>query len=186
MSSARNPIVDYLPLAAFLVGYWTGGLKLATILIMVVTAGVVLWVWRRTGKVAVIHLVTAAIVGVMGGLTLLLHDDTFIKMKPTLVYAIFAAILGYGIVTRRPLLKAVLASTLPLDDEGWHRLARRFFVFFLIMAAANEVVRRVVSTDLWVLWKVPGSLGLTFLFTLSQIPLIRHHMLPETKNDASV
>jgi intracellular septation protein len=73
----------------------------------------------------------------------------------------------------------VVGDALPLDDIGWRRLSLRFTVFFLAMAAANEVVRRVLSTELWVLWKVPGSIVLTFLFIVAQMGLIKRHRLPE-------
>jgi intracellular septation protein len=117
---------------------------------------------------------------VFGGLTLWLNDETFIMMKPTIVYGLFAAVLGGGLALDRPTVKAVLGEALHLDDDGWRVLSLRFCLFFLGMALLNEVVRRVASMDTWVLWKVPGSMALTFVFMLLQMPLIRRHMPDET------
>ena len=121
-------------------------------------------------------LVTAAIVGVFGGLTLWLQDETFIKMKPTIVQLIFAAVLLGGLAFKRPLLKPLLGAAWPLDDDGWHKLSLRFALFFLAMAALNEVVWRTQSTDFWVTFKVFGILALTFVFVASQIYFMRAHM----------
>ena len=119
-------------------------------------------------------------VGVFGGLTLWLNDETFIMMKPTIVYGLFAAVLGGGLALNRPTVKALLGEALHLDDDGWRALSLRFCLFFLGMAILNEVVRRVASMDTWVLWKVPGSMAATFIFMLFQLPLIRRHMPDET------
>jgi intracellular septation protein len=136
-----------------------------------------------TRKVALMPLVTAIIVGIFGGLTLWLNDDTFIKMKPTIIYGLFAIVLGGGAVLGKPVLKAVLGEAFSLTDAGWRRLSLRFVLFFVAMAVANEIIRRVASVDIWVLWKVPGSIILTFVFMLSQMPFIQRHRLPE--GDAS-
>ena len=176
-----KPAVDFGPLAVFLLAYETRGLLAATAALMLATAVALLLSWIYTRKLPVVPVVTAVIVGIFGGLTLWLHDDTFIKLKPTIIYGLFAAALLGGLVSGRPLLKSVMGEALPLDDLGWRRLSLRFALFFVVMALANEVVRRVVTTDLWVLWKVPGSIVLTFLFMLAQTPLIQRHKLPEEK-----
>jgi intracellular septation protein len=128
-----------------------------------------------------VPLVTAVIVGVFGGLTLWLNDDSFIKMKPTIIYCLFAAALGGGLLRGKTLLKSVIGDSLPLDDIGWRRLSVRFMVFFLVMAGANEVLRRLLTTEMWVYWKFPGSVVLTFLFILAQSGLIRRHRLPDAE-----
>lgn len=180
-----KPTVDYGPLVIFLVAFETGGLMAATAALMASTAVALILSWLVARRVALVPLVTAVIVGVFGGLTLWLNDETFIKLKPTIIYGLFAAVLAGGLVARRPLLKALMGETIPMDDVGWRRLSLRFIVFFLAMAVANEVVRHVATTQVWVLWKVPGSIVLTFAFILSQMGLIRRHRLPDEASTQS-
>ncbi len=184
-SSVLKSLVDYGPLAAFLIAYETGGMLAATAALMAATVVAMALSLIFTRKVPMVALVTAVVVGVFGGLTLWFKDDTFIKLKPTIVYSLFAAILAGGLATGQPLLKRFVGDALPLDDLGWRRLTLRFVVFFLGMASINEVARRVLSTDLWVLWKVPGSIGLTFIFMLAQMGLIRRHRLAEETGEPS-
>ena len=118
---------------------------------------------------------------VLGGLTIWLHDETFIKMKPTVYYALVGALLGFGLLTGRPLLKAVLGSTYPgLDECGWRKLTRNWAVFFGFMAVLNEIVWRNSSTQFWIGFKIWGALPLTFLFAAANIPmLLRHGLMRE-------
>jgi len=174
-----KPATDYGPLAVFLLAYELKGLMAATAALMVTTVLALAAGFILTRKLALVPLVTAVIVGVFGGLTLWLNDDSFIKMKPTIIYVLFAGTVGGGLVLRRPVLKAVIGSALPMDEAGWRSLSLRFVLFFAAMAAANETARHLLTTDQWVLWKVPGSLILTFLFMLAQAPLIHRHRLPE-------
>ncbi|BAE50074.1 septation protein A [Paramagnetospirillum magneticum] len=174
-----KPTVDFGPLAVFLGLYWLKGLLPATAALMAATGIALALSFAFTRKVALMPLVTALVVGVFGGLTLWLNDETFIMMKPSIVYGLFALVLGGGLALKRPTIKAILGEAMHLDDDGWRRLSLRFCLFFLAMALANEVVRRVASMDLWVLWKVPGSMVLTFIFMLFQMPLIRRHMPPD-------
>lgn len=173
-----KPVVDYAPLLVFLGGYAKFGLMTATAALLATTAAVLVLAYVMTRRIAVVPLVTAVIAGVFGGLTLWLNDETFIKMKPTIVYALFALVLAGGLMAGRPLLKTVLGEAFAMDDLGWRRLSLRFALFFLVMALANEVARHVLSTDMWVLWKVPGSLIVTFAFMLFQAPFVRRHRLP--------
>ena len=115
-------------------------------------------------------LVGAAIVVVMGGATLYLEDERFIKLKPTLLYGLFALVLLGGQLAGRPLLKPLFGSALALSDAGWRALSWRWVAFFTAMAALNEVLRRVLTTDQWVTFKVFGALGLTFAFPLRAGP----------------
>lgn len=174
-----KPTVDFGPLAVFLLLYWSKGLLPATAALMAATAVALVLSYALTRKVALMPLVTALVVGVFGGLTLWLNDETFIMMKPTIVYGLFAAVLGGGVILDRPTVKAVLGEAIKLDDSGWKSLSVRFCLFFIAMALANEVVRRVASMDVWVLWKVPGSMVLTFVFMLFQMPMIRRHMIED-------
>ncbi|MBC7950235.1 MAG: septation protein A [Rhodospirillaceae bacterium] len=175
-----KPGVDFGPLAVFLLAYVSKGLVAATAALMAATLVALVLSYAYTRKVALMPLVTAIIVGVFGGLTLWLQDDTYIKMKPTIIYGLFAAFVGGGLVLDKPVLKAVLGEAFALDSTGWRRLSLRFMLFFIAMALGNEVVRRVASVDIWVLWKVPGSIVLTLVFMLSQMPLINRHRLPES------
>jgi intracellular septation protein len=126
---------------------------------------------------------SGVMVVVMGGLTIWLHDETFIKMKPTLYYTLVAAILGFGLATGKPLLKAVLGSTYPgLDDIGWAKVTRNWALFFAAMAVLNESVWRNSTTEFWIGFKIWGALPLTFLFALVNLPMLMRHGL--TREDA--
>lgn len=171
-----RPLVDYGPLAAFFAVYWLADLLAATVAIMAATAVALALAFIFERRVPPMPLVTAAIVGVFGGLTLWLNDETFIKMKPTIVQLIFAAVLLGGLAFRKPLLKPLLGNAWPLDEAGWHKLTLRFALFFIAMAALNEAVWRTQSTDFWVTFKVFGILGLTFVFVASQVFFMRAHM----------
>ena len=124
---------------------------------------------------------SGVMVVVMGGLTIWLHNESFIKLKPTIYYALVAALLGFGLATDRPLLQRVLGSTYPgLSEEGWRKLTRNWALFFAFMAALNEAVWRNSSTDFWVGFKLWGALPLTFLFAAANIPmLLRHGLMKE-------
>lgn len=174
-----KPTVDFGPLAVFLAAFWLKGLLPATAALMVATAVVLALSFAFTRKVALMPLVTAVIVGVFGGLTLWLNDDTFIKMKPTIIYGLFAAVIGGGLALGKPAAKVILGEAFQLDELGWRRLSLRFCLFFIAMALINEVVRRVATVEIWVLWKVPGSIALTVLFMLAQMPLIQRHRLDQ-------
>ena len=174
-----RPAVDYGPLVAFFAVYLVAGLLPATAALMAATAvglALSLWVTRR---VPVMPLVTAGVVVVFGGLTLWLNDDTFIKMKPTIVQLLFACVLLGGLLFNRMLLKPLFHTVWSIDDEGWRRLTLRFGLFFVAMAVLNEIVWRTQSTDVWVSFKVFGILVLTFAFAMAQVPLLNRHRLPE-------
>jgi intracellular septation protein len=174
-----KPLVDYAPLLVFLVAFEVKGLIVATAALMASTLAALALSLLVARRVPLIPLITALVVGVFGGLTLWFNDETFIKIKPTIIYGLFAAILGGGLLCGKPLLKAVIGEAMALDESGWRRLTLRFALFFLGMAAANEVLRRALTTELWVLWKVPGSIALTFFFIFSQMGLIKRHRLPD-------
>jgi intracellular septation protein len=180
-----KPAVDYGPLMVFLAFYFATDLFAATAALIAVTVlALVLafWIERR---VAWMPLVTATVVGIFGGLTLWSGDEIFIKMKPTIAQLLFAAVLLGSLAIGRPVLKPLLGAAWPMDDLGVRRLSQRFAAFFLVMAALNEAVWRTQSTDVWVLFKVFGLLGLTLLFSVSQVPLMTRHRLPEAADDSS-
>jgi intracellular septation protein len=151
----------------------TGAFMLATVIALSVS----LAIFRR---VPVMPLVSGVIVVVFGGLTLYLQDDLFIKLKPTIVNTLFATVLLGGLVVfRKPLLGLVFAHVIQLDDEGWRKLSLRWGLFFVFLAILNEVVWRSFSTDFWVAFKVFGTMPITVLFALTQLPLLQRHAVPE-------
>ena len=175
-SSARRwlkPAVDYGPLAVFFVAYVGLGLMAATAALIGASLVALLAAWVAERRVPVIPLATTAIIAIFGGLTLWLRDETFIKMKPTIVQALFALALLGSLAFRRPLLKPLLGPVMPpLSDAAWRQFTLRYALFFVAMTALNELVWRTQSTDVWVAFKVFGLSGLTFLFILSQIPFV--------------
>jgi intracellular septation protein len=124
-------------------------------------------------------LVSGIVVFVFGALTLYLQDDEFIKMKPTIVNTLFGVILLGGLAFGKSLLGYVFDSAFHLDAAGWKKLTLRWGLFFLFLAILNEVVWRNFSTDFWVAFKVWGTMPITVLFTISQMPLIMRHSLDE-------
>lgn len=134
--------------------------------------------WGLTRTLPMMPLVTGVVVLVFGALTLWLQDETFIKMKPTIVNIMFGSLLLGGlIVFRTSLLKYVFDSAFNIDAEGWNKLTLRWGIYFLAMAVVNEVVWRNFSTDFWVAFKVWGFTPLAIIFTLSQMPMIMRHSL---------
>jgi intracellular septation protein len=130
-------------------------------------------------RIPMMPLITAVIVGVFGGLTLWLQDETFIKMKPTIVQALFAIILFTGLLFKKPLLRPLMSAAWPMDDAGWHKLTLRFAWFFVSMALLNEIIWRTQSTDFWISFKVFGLIILTLVFAASQAGLMQRHALPK-------
>ncbi|KZM51094.1 septation protein A [Labrenzia sp. OB1] len=137
-----------------------------------------------TRRLPIMPLVSGVVVLVFGALTLWLHDDLFIKLKPTIVNCLFGSILLGGLLFGKALLGYVFDSAFQLTDEGWRKLTFRWGIFFFVLAAINEIVWRSFSTDFWVSFKVFGILPITLLFTLTQLPLIQKYALPEKSGDA--
>ena len=133
-------------------------------------------------RLPIMPMVSAVVVLVFGGLTLFLHDDTFIKLKPTIVNALFGAALLGGLYWNKPLLAVVLDSMFELTDEGWRKLTLRWAIFFFVLAALNEIVWRTQTTDMWVSFKVFGIMPLTVVFALAQTPLMSRY---EVKRDVA-
>jgi intracellular septation protein len=134
-----------------------------------------------TRHIAVMPLVTAAIVLVFGGLTLFLHDDLFIKLKPTIIYVLFGGTLLGGLALGKPLLETLFDSVFHLTEEGWRKLTWRWVLFFFALAVLNEIVWRTQTTDFWVSFKLFGVVPLTFLFGALQYPLLVKYNTDEKK-----
>ena len=156
-----------------------GPLFVATALFMIATAVALVVSRILTGTLPIMPLVSGVIVLVFGALTLYLHDETFIKMKPTIVNTLFGAALLGGLAFGKSLLGYVFDSAFHLDAEGWRTLTFRWGLFFLVLAVLNEVVWRNFSTDAWVTFKVWAIMPITLVFTFSQMPLIMRHTVEQ-------
>jgi intracellular septation protein len=180
---AMPPLVKILveagPLVAFFIANARAGIFWGTGTYMVAAAIALTVAWIMTRRIAIVPVVTLVFVLAFGALTLALHDDTFIKMKVTLINTLFGAILAGGLMFGRSLLKPVFGEAMALDDAGWKKLTLRWALFFFVVAGLNEAVWRSVSTDTWVNFKVFGILPLTFVFALAQMPLMQRHAPPE-------
>jgi intracellular septation protein len=168
-------LIELAPLVVFFAVWLMRDLRTATGVLMVATVLALLAAWRLLGHVTPVLIGTTAIVLATGSMTFLFNDDSFIKMKPTVANLIFAGVLGFGIMTGRPLLKYVLGDALRLTPEGWRRLTIRWICFFLAMAALNEVIWRTMSEGTWINFKVFGIIPMTILFTIAQIGLIQRY-----------
>ena len=131
--------------------------------------------WFQTKKIAKMPLITAILVVVFGGLTIWLNNPIFIKMKPTLIYLIFSAILGYGLLKKKSYLKILMGSAIPMNEEGWLILSKRFVVFFVLLAFMNEIIWRFFSQDFWVNFKTFGLPILLIFFMALQFNLFNKY-----------
>jgi len=174
-----NPLLklafDLGPLVLFFFANGRYGIFVATSTFMVAVLAALAASYALTRALPIMPVVTAAIVLVFGGLTLILHNDTFIKIKPTIIYALFGAVLLGGLIFNKPLLGIVFDSLFHLTDDGWRKLTLRWAIFFFALAVLNEIVWRSVSTDVWVDFKVFGVMPLTLLFGALQLPLLKKY-----------
>ena len=149
--------------------YATGAFMAAMLIAMMISQ-------FRYKHISPMLLFSGVMVMVLGGITLWLHNETFIKLKPTIYYCVAAGLLLFGLVTKRNLLEMVLGSAYPgLSQRGWDLLTRNWIVFFLIMAIVNEAVWRTTTTDFWVGFKLWGALPATFIFAMANIPMLMRH-----------
>lgn len=138
--------------------------------------------WRLTGKLSAMQIMTLVLVTVFGGLTIFLNDERFFKMKPTMIYALFAGILGFGLLRGHSYLRVIMGEMMPMDHEGWMKLTLRMVCLFLALAIANEMIWRSLSTDTWVKFKTFGLPLVMFGFFMTQSGLLaRHAIEPEDK-----
>ena len=174
--------IDFGPLIVFFLSFKLGDMFVATGAFMV--ASVVAMIASRvlTGHIAPMLKVTFVIVMVMGGLTLYLQDETFVKMKLTVINTLFAVVLLGGLLTGRLYIKMVMELAFEMDDDGWRKLTRNYVVFLVVMAVLNELIWRTQSDDFWVNFKTFGYMGATFVFILAQMPMLMKYMPDEDED----
>ena len=169
-------LIDLGPLLAFYIAFYRFDIFVATGAFMAATAIAIAFSFWRTRQVPAVTWVSAALVAVFGGLTLWLHDETFIKVKPTVIFAGIGLLLLFASMTGRNYLRLLFGSAMAdLTDRGWALLQGRWAAFFLALAAINELLWRAFPTEIWIHFKVWGDTLLTFLFAVAQVPLLRRH-----------
>ncbi len=175
----QSPLIrlalDLGPLILFFAAFKFAGIFAATAVFMAASVVSLAIGYMATRKLSPMPLVTAIIVLVFGGLTLYLKNETFIKMKPTVLYAFFGFVLLGGLIFNRLFIKAVFAQAFDLTEEGWRKLTWRWGIFAFALAALNEFMWRSYSTAIWVDFKVWAIIPLIFLFALAQTPLVMKH-----------
>jgi len=181
-----NPLLrlafDLGPLAVFFIGYTFGDFFVATAIFMVSLFASMALSYFLTRHLPVMSIVSGIIVAVFGGLTLFLHDETFFRMKPTIIYALFGSLLLGGLMLGKPLIAAVLGEAVDLTEEGWKILSLRWGVFFFVLAAMNEAVR-LGFPDYWVQFKVFGATALTIGFAMLQTPIMMKYERKKDENE---
>ena len=172
-------LIDIGPLAVFFIFYTRSGLQASILPLMIATVIAVLFSYILEKKIPIMPTVGAGIVLIFGGLTIYFDNEIFIKMKPTIINLVFAVILYGGMLIRKPFLKILLGAALKLEEEGWRILTNRWIGFFIALAILNEFVWRTQSTDMWVNFKVFAILPITFIFTMTQFPLIKKYQIED-------
>ena len=176
----RKFVLDLGPLVIFFLTFEWFGIYTATGVFMVAILTALGIGYYLERKISPMPVVTAILVVIFGGLTLYLHNDVFIKMKPTMLYVFFAAVLIGGLSFNRLFIKYVFGEAFSLTETGWRGLTWRWGIFFAALAILNEIVWRNFTTDTWVAFKVWGMLPLTFIFALSLAPFLTKHQIEET------
>ena len=179
MKSIFKLLIDIGPLAVFFIFYTRGDVKTAILPFMIATIIAVLFSYIIEKKIPIMPTAGAAIILIFGGLTIYFDNETFFKMKPTIINLLFAGILYGGIILNKSLLRYLLGAALKLQDEGWDILTKRWIGFFIALAILNEVIWRTQTTDIWVNFKVFGILPITFIFTLTQFSTIKKYQIED-------
>jgi intracellular septation protein len=186
--SAPHPLfklaTELGPLMVFFIANGKFNLFVATGAFMVAIVAALIASYVVTRHIPIMALITAVIVLVFGTLTLVLHDETFIKVKPTIIYGLFGAILGGGLLFGRSLIAVMFDQVFNLTPRGWRALTMRWAIFFFAMAVLNEAIWRTQTTDFWVAFKAFGVIPLTAVFAMLQMPLIHRESLPPATSDA--
>ena len=182
ISAGLRLALDFGPVLIFFVVNFLTNVFAATGAFMVAMGAALVISKLKAGAISPMLWSSSVMVLVSGGVTILLHNETFIKIKPTIYYVFIAGILAFGLWTKRPTLQLVLGTAYPgLSSRGWSLLSRNWAIFFVAMAALNEAVWRNSSTDFWVGFKLWGVLPATFLFAMLNIPMLLRHGLESEK-----
>jgi intracellular septation protein len=172
-------LFEFFPLIVFFVVYYKSDkdlyLSITAVIIATLISLVALYIKER--KISTMMLVSTVILIVFGGLSIFLKNDIFFKMKPTIINALFAIILIGSTFFNKPVLKLLLNSSMKLTDQGWSLMNKLWSGFFIFLALLNEIVWRTQTTDVWVNFKVFGIMGITIVFTIIQIPLLKRHFI---------
>lgn len=168
-------LLEFGPIVVFFATYKQSDIFVATMWMVSVTIISLIASYMIDKKISMPLLISGGILLVSGSVTLLSGDSSYIKMKPTLVYLIFASILFFGICNKKPFAKTILSHAFSMDDRYWMTLSKRFAFYFFMMAIINEILWRNFSEDTWVNFKVFGALPITVLFGLFQIPFLQKH-----------
>ena len=180
----RRLLLDLGPLVLFFATYKLLNVYAATTVLMVAVVGSLSLTYVLEKRLSAMSLFTAAMVLIFGGLTLYLRDQSFLKIKVTLLYGFFSAVLLGGLAFKRLYIKVIFGEAFNMADGAWRQLIWRWGIFFLALAVLNEGVWRNVSFDSWVYFKVWGIIPLIFLFALAQTPFVmKHHSEPEKPAD---
>ena len=183
-----NPTLKFAlelgPLAAFFIAYSRFNIYVATGVLMAVVVASLIVSYAMLRRVPIMPLVTAVIVVIFGSLTLFLHNEALIKIKPTALYLLFAGALFGGMAFNKPLLPILFDSAFQITEEGWRKLTYRWAFFFLALAILNEIVWRTQTTAIWVDFKTFGVLPLTIIYGLAQAPLIMRYESKDAESDA--
>ena len=183
LSPGLKLLIEAGPLLAFFLVNAKWGIFTGTAVYMVTAAIAMAASWLLIRRIAIMPIIALVFVLAFGGLTIWLHDDTFIKIKVTLINALFGALLLGGLAFGRTWLKLIMGEAIDMDEDGWRKLTLRWGLFFFALAGLNEAVWRTVSTDAWVNFKVFGLLPLTFVFAIAQTPLMQRHMRAKPEED---
>ena len=175
MNPGLKLLLELGPLLLFFIGNARWGIFTATAVFMVAVIAALIASYVLTRHLPIMTIVSAVIVIVFGGLTLALQNDVFIKLKPTIIYVLFGAVLLGGLMFGKSFLGVVFDSLFHLTEEGWRKLTLRWALFFLVLAVLNEIVWRSTSTDVWVDFKVFGVMPLTLVFGALQYPLLKKY-----------
>jgi len=175
--------IDFGPLIVFFVSFKMGDIMLATATFMVASVVAMIASKLLFKTIAPMLKVTFVIVMIMGGLTLYLNDETFVKMKLTIVNGLLAAVLLFGLLRGQLYIKMVMEMALEMEDAAWRILTRNYIIFMLVMAVVNEVIWRTQTTDFWVNFKTFGYMGATIVFMMTQMPMLMKYMPEEEKNE---
>jgi len=172
-------LFEFFPLIVFFVVYYKSDkdlyLSITAVIIATLISLVALYIKER--KISTMMLVSTIILIVFGGLSIFLKNDIFFKMKPTIINALFAIILIGSTFFNKPVLKLLLNSSMKLTDQGWSLMNKLWSGFFIFLALLNEIVWRTQTTDVWVNFKVFGIMGITIVFTIVQIPILKRHFI---------